>query len=381
MGVRVVAVTKPISGEMRAAMRILGREHDPRAKPTPYIDRAARDAASFDSVPGIGFDTNASAAMIVPRPGRIDGEGAVLALDPAQNNTFRAINRALAAGLDVQIDLASTPIRYLIPGLSDDDQNELVSSLSLVAARTTSVGRSLERPRVGLLNVPTSMDAGWTRWVLERYGFNYAHVSAGDIAAGALEGIDVLIVTDEPRGLSGSRGSADSAGWSASIARLDAFIQRGGTLVCLNRSSAFAIDQLKLPVKNVLAGLTRQEFFTGGSLLQVKPDISHPVMAGMPAEAAVFVQGSPAFETFDGFRGSVLARYADTGSPLLSGYLIGEKYLNGKAVAVDVQHGSGHVVLIGFRPQWRGQSFGTFRVLFNAALYGHRKSSTATSAR
>jgi hypothetical protein len=29
----------------------------------------------------------------------------------------------------------------------------------------------------------------------------------------------------------------------------------------------------------------------------------------------------------------------------------------------------GHIVLIGFRPQWRGQPFGTFRVVFNAALY------------
>jgi len=28
------------------------------------------------------------------------------------------------------------------------------------------------------------------------------------------------------------------------------------------------------------------------------------------------------------------------------------------------------VVLIGFRPQWRGQPFGTFRVLLNAALFG-----------
>jgi hypothetical protein len=27
------------------------------------------------------------------------------------------------------------------------------------------------------------------------------------------------------------------------------------------------------------------------------------------------------------------------------------------------------VILIGFRPEWRGQPFGTFRVLFNAALF------------
>jgi ribosomal protein S18 acetylase RimI-like enzyme len=65
----------------------------------------------------------------------------------------------------------------------------------------------------------------------------------------------------------------------------------------------------------------------------------------------------------------VLARYQESGSPLLSGYLIGESYLHGKAAALDVPLGDGHVVLIGFRPEWRGQPFGTFRVLFNAALF------------
>jgi glutamine amidotransferase-like uncharacterized protein len=91
-------------------------------------------------------------------------------------------------------------------------------------------------------------------------------------------------------------------------------------------------------------------------------------MAGMAADAAVFADSSPVFETEDGFEGTVLARYQETGSPLLSGYLIGEKYLNGKAAAVDVRLGSGHVILLGFRPEWRDQSFGTFKVLFNALL-------------
>jgi hypothetical protein len=35
-------------------------------------------------------------------------------------------------------------------------------------------------------------------------------------------------------------------------------------------------------------------------------------MAGMTERAAVFVDGSPVFETTDGFQGSILARYADT---------------------------------------------------------------------
>jgi hypothetical protein len=66
----------------------------------------------------------------------------------------------------------------------------------------------------------------------------------------------------------------------------------------------------------------------------------------------------------------VLAKYAESGSPLLSGYLLGEKYLQGQAAALDVKHDRGHVVLIGFRPQWRGQPFGTFRVILNSAFFG-----------
>jgi glutamine amidotransferase-like uncharacterized protein len=91
-------------------------------------------------------------------------------------------------------------------------------------------------------------------------------------------------------------------------------------------------------------------------------------MAGMPEQAHVFFDTGPVFDTLGGFQGAVLARYQESGSPLRSGFLIGEKYLQGKAAALDVQVDSGHVVLLGFRPQWRGQSFGTFRVLFNAIL-------------
>jgi len=146
-------------------------------------------------------------------------------------------------------------------------------------------------------------------------------------------------------------------------------VRGGGTLVCLSNASTFAIQQLKLPVRNVIAGLRPEDFFLRGSIVSVTTDAAHPVMAGMPDKAAVFVDGSPVFETGDGFKGSVLARYQDSGSPLLSGYLIGERYLHGKAAALDVQVDAGHVVLLGFRPEWRGQPFGTFRVLFNAALF------------
>ena len=99
-------------------------------------------------------------------------------------------------------------------------------------------------------------------------------------------------------------------------------------------------------------------------------------MTGMPERSKVFVNRSPVFTVTDEFEGSVLAKYASEGSPLLSGYLLGVEHLQGYAAALDVRHGDGHVILLGMRPQWRGQPFGTFRILFNAALYSSVLAST-----
>jgi hypothetical protein len=103
-------------------------------------------------------------------------------------------------------------------------------------------------------------------------------------------------------------------------------------------------------------------------------------MAGMPERAKIFFDRSPVFTTKEGFEGAVLAAYEADGSPLLSGYLLGEDHLQGQAAAVDVKHGDGHVVLLGFRPQWRGQPSGTFRTLFNASLFHSEVARSAVGA-
>ena len=150
---------------------------------------------------------------------------------------------------------------------------------------------------------------------------------------------------------------------------MDEFVRSGGTLVCLNSSADFAIEQLHLPVENVVADVERKEFFLSGSIVEMAVDVSHPVMSGMPERAKVFVSRSPVFTVTEDFEGRALAKYQTEGSPLLSGYLLGEGHLQGYASALDVYHGDGHVLLLGMRPQWRGQPFGNFRILFNSFLY------------
>jgi hypothetical protein len=129
------------------------------------------------------------------------------------------------------------------------------------------------------------------------------------------------------------------------------------------------VEQLHLPVENVVADLERGEVFMAGSLVAMQLAPSHPVTSGMPETGKIFVSRSPVFTTGEEFEGAVLAKYPKAGTVLLSGYLLGEKHLQGYATAVDVRHGDGHVILLGMRPQWRGQPFGNFRLVFNSVLY------------
>ena len=367
MDVDVIEASQPLGEDVRAAMTPLS------AQPTAW-DSEVADAASFDAVPGVGFDSDSVAAAIRPMPGRVTGSGSALLLDPAQNNSFRALNEAWRA--DASVRFADG--RYVVSGLSGGAVEQLVRDLALQASRGSDSGTPLPQARVGLYRPwSPSMDEGWTRWLFEQHGFAFRNVRSADVRAGDLrDRYDVLVLPSERAGglmdgfATGSAPAQYVGGLGGEgIRTLDRFVRDGGTLVCMSASSDLCIDELHLPVSNVVRGLGRDEFFSSGSLLEVRIDTGHPVMAGMPERAKIFFDRSPVFTTEDGFEGAVIASYAPDGSPLLSGYLLGEEHLQGQAAALDVRLGEGHVILVGFRSQWRGQPRGTFRVLFNAVLF------------
>ncbi len=382
--VRVVEGRSPVSDALLGALEPLS------ADPLPW--QGDEDAASWDSPPGVGFDSNPVARAIVPPEGRVRGGGSALVLDPAENNSYRALNRAWSQGGQVRFDpgvpgeegAAGTSGSWVVSGLSSGARDALVRDLRLQARGGGASGEAIRRPRIGLYRPwNASSDEGWTRWLLETWGFEFSSLYNADILAGELrDRYDVIIFADlRDRSILEGFGEGSvppryvGGIGEEGVRALDAFVRAGGTLVTLNGSSMFAVDELHLPVRNVVAGLSRNEFSVSGSILELLVDPSHPVMSGLPERAKIMVGGSPVFTTEDGFEGRVLAKYDTEGSPLLSGYLLGEDHLHGYAAALEVKHGAGRVLLLGMRPHWRGQPFGTFKILFNAALYSDQVAS------
>ncbi len=246
----------------------------------------------------------------------------------------------------------------------------------VAATRWVAAGLSDSRARriAIFANASAAMDEGWTRWVFDQYRVPFTVVTARDIRAGNLSSrFDALVIPDQnarliARGPTGNYPDSLKGGLGeAGAAALGAFVDAGGTVLAFNDASEYAIDALQLPVTNSLANVRPTEFYAPGSLIRVEYDRAHPLTAGLTSpESAVWFETSPTFDITDASRATVVARYPATGDPLASGWLLGASRLAGKAALVDVMRGKGHVVLFGFRPQYRAQSMATFPIIWNA---------------
>jgi hypothetical protein len=246
-----------------------------------------------------------------------------------------------------------------------------------------------KRPRVALYQAWTAnMDEGWTRWLLEQFGFAFTSVHNSDIQAGGLrEKYDSIVIPDQAANSieNGHRSGTMPPEYVGGLGpkgaeALKQFAETGGTLIFLNGATEYAISRLGLQAKTVtparpgtgsdpdlgardrVAGST--DFYSPGSLLNVKLDTSSPLAFGVPGDIAVWSEQSPAWDT----QLPVVARYPEN-NILASGWLVGENVIANRAALIDAPIGRGHAILFGMRPQYRAQSYLTFKIFFNALLY------------
>lgn len=278
--------------------------------------------------------------------------------------------------MGVAVDPVKAPIAYAAPTIGD------------VFGVQGAVNKPPDLFAIYKSSVP-AYDEGWTRWILDSKNIPYGvlgdkelrtGISVHKPSAGVTIKYYVILIPDQPARtlLEGYRDGALPPEYTGGLGpegvrHLREFVEIGGTLVFLNRASNFAIEQFKLPVRNVVGGLPRTDFYVPGSILRIELDTTHPIAQGMPKETIAWAEDSPAFEVTNDPQASVpasnvriIASYPADKDPLLSGWLLGGDKLKGKAALVEVTMGKGRVILFGFRPQYRAQSEATYPLFFNS---------------
>ena len=238
-----------------------------------------------------------------------------------------------------------------------------------------------------------NMDEGWTRYIMDEYEFDMDTLHDADIKTRDLSQYDAIIIPSQRpssilhghSNLSMPEKFTGGIGLKGSV-KLNDYVEEGGTLIAFDEASDFVIEQFGLPLRNAVANADSNDFFIPGSLIKAGVDTTHPLAFGMKDTVAVSFNRSRAFsidkqrKTGEGGTEEiadapepdveVIATYAAK-DLLMSGWAMGEdRYIAKKPAMVKAKYGKGAAILFAFRPQFRAQPRGTFKLIFNAIYEG-----------
>jgi hypothetical protein len=336
-----------------------------------------------------------------------------IAYPASSNQSYAAVFAALGAGFEVsrivgpeRVDGVELPAGSFViragsigaEGLRSVAKQVAIAPI-LVSHETAGARSPVRMPRIALVETFFhDMDAGWTRYLFDIYGIPFRVLHPGDfddvnlarefdvivfpdadkdvLTKGKYKRGDRYVVNDYPpefREPISKKGLAD----------LTAFIGGGGTVVSWGDSTKLFTDGLaapgndsgdgdgdtvEIPVSDITKGA--QDVLVPGAFLAVDYLPGQPLTWGMPGRGGAFSRGDPILATsiprLDTDR-RVVAVYPDR-DLLLSGYLEGEKELQNTPAIVWVRLGKGQLALFAIRPQFRGSTPATFKLVFNALL-------------
>src|SRR5689334_3067930 len=258
------------------------------------------------------------------------------------------------------------------------DANEVRADLALPLKKSdeSPIKNPVKQPvRVGIYRGSMgNMDEGWTRYVFDTFNVPYTSVRDTDMRQGSLNAkFDALILPSQAAtqivngNPAGSLPPEYTGGMTdAGVKNMKEFVTNGGMLICFDNACDLAIKEFNLPLRNVLEGVRSSEFYCPGSVVALDVDNKNPIAATLPPNVPAYFINSSAFAAATADANvRVVARYAKE-NVLLSGWLLGEDRLRGQIALAEVSVGKGRIVLFGFRPQHRGQTWGTLPFIWNA---------------
>jgi hypothetical protein len=296
--------------------------------------------------------------------------------------TFRAAEKFTDGGRDFPAGTFIVPPTDQARQILQAQSQNTGIPVSTIAKVPEASGVKLKAgTRIGLLKPPNNMPAGWLTWMFDQYKVNYQTLKAQDYQGDLRDKYDAIVI---PEGVSknnivnGLNANNYPAEWSwafgvgeAGWNKLRDYVNDGGTLVTYGSATNTARDLLGLPIESVLP-TDEAAFFAPGSLLSQEIDAGDPVGWGMDSKNPVWFEEDQAFRVTDPakYDANVVSKYPDSGEQLQSGWLIGDKYLNGAANGMSFKVGKGYVVTFGSQTGFRTWNRGEQKMIFNALYYG-----------
>jgi hypothetical protein len=330
-------------------------------------------------------------------------------MDARANNSFIVVNDLLKAGVAVYRlpkgtgnKAESGPGTFYVPAAGKAILQKASAELGVKAtgiAKMPADAVKVTPMRIGLWDTyGGSMPSGWTRWLMEQFHFPIQLVYANDIDNGNLRSkYDVIVFVSgaippvarpgASRGFGGGRTPLPSevpAEYRNTLGRMTAdtsipqikkFLEAGGSVVTIGSSTALAYH-IGLPVRNALmemnAGQERplpgEKFYIPGSILRVSVDSTQTAGWGMASAADVYFDASPVFkiapEAMVNGQVKPIAWFSSPHS-LRSGWAWGQAYLEDGVAAFVANVGAGKLYAFGPEILFRGQTHGTFKMMFN----------------
>lgn len=330
----------------------------------------------------------------------------------AAEDTFSVGGQTFAAGtIIVPLAGAGRDADRLLAGALDS-----LGLTAVAVSEVPSVARhELDVPRIGLVHTwVNTQDEGWVRYVFDHFAIPYTYLSTQQLRDSTkLASVDVLIFPNagrDARGLvTGTPMAGPAVPWKRTVdtpslggidstddvrpgigmeglARLDAWVRRGGLLITEGSTVAVPVEfGLGRGVSIVDA---RQLRARGAVFRSQVQDRQSPIAYGYADTLPVYFSQSPLLQVdsmsdrgTEQERDSAVIRdmwrtqprvivrfHPRVDSLAISGLLDGGSELAGRPAVVDVPHGNGHVLLFAIRPFWRWETQGSFALVFNAIL-------------
>lgn len=311
-----------------------------------------------------------------------------LRLSARENDSFSYVNQLLQNKHKVYRDWADGDFYVR----NDDATTDILhtSGLSLTAASALPKTAKLVSPiRIALWDTyGGSMPSGWLRLLFENFNYSYEVVFANDIDAGKLhEEFDLLVLVGNS--VPSKAGSPSSPSTQASempstipdeykqmwgrmsvdksIPELEKFIKAGGHIVTIGNSDILA-THLNVGVENALVDaeqkeLSRTTFYTPGSVLTAKVNSGTIASLGYADYADIYFSNNRVYKIVDPSVKPIL--WFNNEHVLKSGWSLGEHYLKNGVIAFEKDIEKGKLSTFTSDIMFRGQTHGTFRLLFN----------------